>query len=100
MIPAAHRCRLDARAQKDGYVRMQFQLWGKNTENLARSVFMDMQRAQEYLRVPNYIVVNYEGMSVRIDRLFESSPFAHISYENGATTNVPVSELHEDKSIH
>ncbi|GMA63662.1 H-type small acid-soluble spore protein [Alicyclobacillus fastidiosus] len=61
---------------------------------------MDMQRAQEIIESPNYIVVNYEGTSVRIDRLFESSPFAQISYENGATTNVPVSELHEDKSVH
>lgn len=61
---------------------------------------MDMQRAHEIFESPSYIVVTYEGTSVRIDRLFESSPYAEISYENGATTSVPVSELHEDKAVH
>ncbi len=54
---------------------------------------MDMARAKEIFNSPDFITVTYNGTPVHIDRLFESSPFAEVSYENGAVTNVPVADL-------
>lgn len=56
---------------------------------------MDMQRAKEIFNTDAYIEVTYEGTPVHIERLFESSPFAEVQFDNGSTTNAPVEELHE-----
>lgn len=56
---------------------------------------MDMERAKQVFDSSEFITVTYNGTPVHIDRLFDSSPYAEVSYENGAVTNVPVSELKE-----
>ncbi|GLG01420.1 hypothetical protein Alches_14590 [Alicyclobacillus hesperidum subsp. aegles] len=56
---------------------------------------MDVHRAKDIIASKEFIPVEYEGTPVYINRVFESSPYAEVRYENGAVTEVPVSELKE-----
>jgi H-type small acid-soluble spore protein len=60
---------------------------------------MDMERAKEIFESPNFITVTYHGTPIHIDRLYESSPFVEVSYENGAVTSVSVEELREGGKV-
>lgn len=56
---------------------------------------MEMSRAKEIFESESFIPVEYEGTPIYINRLFDTSPYAEVRYDNGAVTNVPVSELKE-----
>ncbi|WAH39497.1 H-type small acid-soluble spore protein [Alicyclobacillus dauci] len=57
---------------------------------------MDIHRAKEIMESPQIINVEYRGVAVHIDQVFESNAYAEIHYEDGTVANAPLSDLREN----
>ncbi|WAH38606.1 H-type small acid-soluble spore protein [Alicyclobacillus dauci] len=57
---------------------------------------MDIQRAKEIMESSKIINVEYRGVPVHIDQVFESNAYAEIHYEDGAVANAPLNDLREN----